>query len=86
MLNDTSASLNLDGKMPWEKERLSRVEMSSEITQEKDLMSDVGINMKSWQKDLAKAELRSLATLAAVTSWKIMIGIVVKVLSGKELE
>ena len=27
---DTSASLNLDGKVPSEKERLARVEMSSE--------------------------------------------------------
>ena len=40
---ETRAILNLDGKMPLEKERLARVEMSSEKTEEQDLISEVGI-------------------------------------------
>ena len=42
--SETSAILNLVGKMPSEKERLARVEMSSEKTEEQDLISEVGIN------------------------------------------
>ena len=44
---ETSASLNLDGKVPSEKERLAMVEMNSEKTEEQDFISEVGI--KSWR-------------------------------------
>ena len=40
---ETSASLNLDGKVPSKKERLARVEMSSEKIKEQDFISEVGI-------------------------------------------
>ena len=40
---ETSASLNLDGKVPSEKERLARVEIRSEKTEEQDFISEVGI-------------------------------------------
>ena len=40
---ETIAILSIGGKMPSEKERLARVEMSSEKTEEQDLRSEVGI-------------------------------------------
>ena len=40
---DTSASLNLYGKVSSQKERLARVEMSSEKTEGQDFISEVGI-------------------------------------------
>ena len=39
----TSANLKIAGKIPSEKERLARVEMSSEKTEEQDLRSEVCI-------------------------------------------
>ena len=54
---ETSASLNLDG-VPSEKERLARVGMSSEKTEEQDFISEVGI--KSSREDLLEEERRSL--------------------------
>jgi hypothetical protein len=41
---ETTANLNVTGKVPWLKERLSRVEMSTEITELYDLMREVKIN------------------------------------------
>jgi hypothetical protein len=40
---DMIADLNEEGKVPWLKERLARVEISSEKTELHDLTRDVGI-------------------------------------------
>ena len=70
---ETSAILNLDWKMSSEKNRLARVEMSFEKTEEQDLMSEVG--MKSWREDLVEGERRSLATSSGVTGGSSEIGL-----------
>ena len=49
---ETIVILNLDGKMPSEKERLARVEISSEKTEEQELKSEEDLNLdgKIWWK------------------------------------
>jgi hypothetical protein len=40
---ETTANLNVEGKVPWLKDRLARVEMSTEKTELHHLMREVGM-------------------------------------------
>ena len=57
-----------EGKIPTDMERLARVEMRHEKTEEQDFIREVGI--RSWRDDLDEEEERSLSTSAGVHGGK----------------